>query len=393
VSARRAQRGFTLIEMMIALLVSTLLVGMILSIFARVSLNYRGQQQVAHVQQILSSAAATIGVDAKQAGLGISQGYKLAIDGGGTSLLMHSPIQVTDSATGPDTLTLAYADPSSQAAVTATAWPTSITVDSAVGFASGDVVVLSTPNYSTQSPIAPGSDANIATFDACVLQISGISGNVVTFSQASPWGRTGNDHCNNPGTYIPSLNTSGTGTMMYKFVAHAYRVSAPVSPNDGTLDMSPTGNLVGANDWTPLGYGFTDLQIATELYDNDGVDQDNNGDAARDFYSGSNQQTDTAPISKASPSAFIPPIQLSISIVARTDHDVEGITTGATPALTSTTAALTSYNSIGDRGSVTLPVTTTSSACDATCVTSLQGNRIYRYTTFTVDLRNMGVGR
>lgn len=389
-TARVSQRGFTLIEMMVALLISSLLVGLILAVFTRVSFNYRGQQQVARVQQLLASAAGALQVDAKQAGLGISQGYKIAVDGGGTSQLMHSPIEVTNSSTGPDALTLAYADPTVQAAVTASAWPTSLTFDSVTGFNGSDVIVLSTPNYTTQSPIAPGSDANIATFDACVLQIASITGNVVTFSQVAPWGRSGNDHCNNPGTYTPSLNTSGTGTMMYKFVAHAYRISAPVAPYDGTLDMSPTGNLIGSNDWTPLGYGYTDLQIATELYDNDGSDKDGNGDAARDFYSGSGQQTATAPISKLSPSAFIPPIQVSISIVARTDQNVEGIATTATPTLTSGSAA---YNSIGDRGSVALPPTGTTSACDATCVASLQGTRIYRYTTFTVDLRNIGVGR
>jgi hypothetical protein len=177
--------------------------------------------------------------------------------------------------------------------------------------------------------------------------------------------------------------------MMYKFIAHAYRINT-TTPMDGELDVSPTGNLVAANDWSPIGYGFTDLQVSTEFYDSDSIDEDGNGDTARDYYSSLNQQTLTTPISKVSPSAFISPIQLSISLVARTDKDVEGVTTASTPSLTGTTTA---YNSLGDRGTVSLPPSATSSACDATCVASLQGNRIYRYTTFSVDLRNMGVGR
>ena len=41
---------------MVALIVSSLLVGMILSIFLRMSLAYRGQQQVANVQSVLAGA-------------------------------------------------------------------------------------------------------------------------------------------------------------------------------------------------------------------------------------------------------------------------------------------------------------------------------------------------
>ena len=70
---RARQAGFTLIELMVALLVSTLLVGMILAIFARVSMAYRSQQQVAGLQQVLASARGMMELDAKQAGLGISQ--------------------------------------------------------------------------------------------------------------------------------------------------------------------------------------------------------------------------------------------------------------------------------------------------------------------------------
>ena len=386
---RLAQAGFTLIELMVALLVSTLVVGMILAIFARISLAYRGQQQVTNLQQVLASARALMEADAKQAGLGISQGYKVAIDGFLGPHLMHSPLEITNSATGPDQVTFAYGDPSVNAAVTASGWPASVTVDSAAGFQNNDIVVLSTPTLTTQSPIAPGLDANVATFDACVLQISGIAGNVLTFSQVAPWGRLNNDHCHNPGLYAPMLNTSGTGTMVYKFVAHTYRISTTV-PMDGQLEMSPSGNLNGVNDWVPLGFGFTDLQIATKFYDGDAIDQDGDGDATRDFYSGANQQAFLAPISKLGGSAFVPPLQMSISLVARTNTDVEGIATAATPALTTGTAT---NNPIGDRGSVVLPPAGITAACDANCVAAMQGSRIYRFTTFTVDLRNMGVGR
>jgi len=92
------------------------------------------------------------------------------------------------------------------------------------------------------------------------------------------------------------------------------------------------------------------------------------------------QDTMTAsPFTLASPASLL---QMSISLVARTDRDVEGISTAATPALLD--AARPNNNSLGNHPSVALPA-----AGDP----ALQGSRIYRYTTFVVDLRNLGVGR
>ena len=86
----------------------------------------------------------------------------------------------------------------------------------------------------------------------------------------------------------------------------------------------------------------------------------------------------TQPLAVAS---YKPPIQVTISLVARTERDVEGIATAATPALRATTTR--DNNNIGDRSAVTLPSTNA----------ALTGNRIYRYTTFQIDLRNVGLGR
>src|SRR4029077_6109106 len=74
-------RGFTLIELMVALLVSSLLVGMILAIFSRMSLAYRGQQQIAGVLPIRAAARAEIDLDAKKAGFVMLQGFRTAITG------------------------------------------------------------------------------------------------------------------------------------------------------------------------------------------------------------------------------------------------------------------------------------------------------------------------
>ena len=61
--APRRRAGFTLIELMIALTISALLVGMILAIFTRMSTAYRSQQYVAELQRTLTAAHDVIGRD------------------------------------------------------------------------------------------------------------------------------------------------------------------------------------------------------------------------------------------------------------------------------------------------------------------------------------------
>jgi prepilin-type N-terminal cleavage/methylation domain-containing protein len=77
---RRApgRRGFTLIELMIALTISALLVGMILSIFTRMSTAYRTQQYVADLQRTLTAAHDVVQHDVRQAGFGLPDGWKRA---------------------------------------------------------------------------------------------------------------------------------------------------------------------------------------------------------------------------------------------------------------------------------------------------------------------------
>ena len=79
--------------------------------------------------------------------------------------------------------------------------------------------------------------------------------------------------------------------------------------------------------------------------------------------------------------AFKAPIQHSVSLVARTERDVEGLASASTPSLT--VAGTEDHNTIGDRGPIALP----------SALPALAGNRLYRVATFQIDLRNLGVGR
>ena len=363
----RPARGFTLIELMIALVISLLLVGMILAIFTRLSIAYRGQQQVAGVQQVLASARTAIELDAKHAGLGMPTGIKIA----SSDVIRYAPVAITNSSTGPDQVRFMYADAVIQAAVTANGnAAVAVPVDDNSQFTVGDIILLTTPDTSTPNPSDP-LGANVTTYSSCVLRVNRVPNGVsVIFDNSPPYGEPANRHC-------PGLVRGKS--MMFKLVAHAYRID-PLRPAEGVLQMSPTGDLFGANDWQDLAYGFTDLQVATQFFDDDLVDTpDPDTDPKRDWFSSTAQQTMTQPVDDTV--TYAAPLQMAITLVARTDRDVEGIASAATPNLT--VGGNPNNNLIGDHPAVVFP------SVDP----ALQGNRIYRYLTFQVDLRNTGIGR
>jgi prepilin-type N-terminal cleavage/methylation domain-containing protein len=367
---RRTERGFTLIELMVALVVSSLLVGMIFAIFIRMSTAYRTQQQVAEVQSKLAAARARIELDAKQAGFGMSGGFYMAFPGG----VRVSPLRVINNADAPDEIAFFYADPSVQVATRADVGATCTRrlcdqLGSTEGFRPGDVVVMSTLSWGPAEGYEDPGEPKVAQFMACLFQLSSVGPTSFSFSEAAPWGSFFGSHC-------PSPPVVGT-TMFYKLAARHWRID-PSRPAEGVLQLSTGGALVRIDDWQDQAYGFTDLQVATRFFEpRDLTDTpDPDADPRRDWYSGEQQEINTEPAA-----ALLPPIQVSISLVARTERDVEGIASASTPDLT--VAGNEDHNTVGDRGPIPLPSE----------LPALAGHRIYRHTTFQVDLRNLGIGR
>lgn len=370
--ARSRERGFTLIELMVSLLVSSLLVVLLLGILHRMSFAFHQQQQLTAVQQVLAGARRSIELDAKQAGYQLAQGFTIAADGAGPAAVKHSPLRIRNSSTGPDEIAFFYADGEREALVTSSGPATTVTVDDASGFSVDDLVVLSTVDTNTMfNPISPVLEAKIATYSACVVQIAAIDGTQITFAQSGDWGRANNDHC---------APTTANVTRLFGFVAHAWRID-PSRPADGVLQLDETGRLLATPRFEDYATGVTDLQVATYFYDADGSDTDDpGGDPDRDWYSSDQQTTWTSDIAPAD--SFVAPLMVSISVVARTTDAVEGIASAATPRLTE--LGNVDNNPVGDRDSVSLP-----SATDP----ALAGKYLFRSTTFAVDLRNLGVGR
>ncbi|HUQ02361.1 MAG TPA: prepilin-type N-terminal cleavage/methylation domain-containing protein [Kofleriaceae bacterium] len=371
----RRELGFTLVEVMISLVISTVLVGMVLAIWSRMSIAYRGQQGVAELQQILSAGHEMIEADLREAGFQIADGFFIAGD-----YQLHQPVEIVDNASGfgPDELRVYAADAAGMARVQdfngvgdlVTSSFTSLTVDTAADFAPGDLAVI----VKTQD----GLPTEVGFF-ACVVQIAAINGNLMTLSSSAPWGSTSNDQCDQVRTGL-GLGDD-TRAIVYRFRARAYRIDS-TRRDLAVLQLSATAGRV--NDWQDLAIGFTDLQIASRWDD-------------REWWSGAAQTTMTAPLTGTT---AIPPapfelgsynsarsrlVAVRVTLVVRTHTRIDVVPSQRTPALID--GARPDNNDLGNRAAVQLE-----GVADLSRPQELRGEHIYRHATVGTDLRNMGVG-
>jgi hypothetical protein len=272
---------------------------------------------------------------------------------------------MTDDDDGPDTLVVAYADPSAQAVVTAMASGNpEITVDDVDRFEEGDLAVI----VDGREPPTNVSPTPPQEFDACVVKIADVGTNSITVDTLAPWGDANNSHCN----AVASRHQieTPTDTMIYRFAYRAYRID--LTRDDlAVLQLSETGGV--EDDWEDIGLDFTDLQIASRWFEND----------VETWYSDEAQEGLTAP-SALDPTSF--PTQVTVSFVVRSNDGISGVVSTQTPSLTE--EGNEANNPIGNRAAVQLE-----GVDDASRPVENAGNRVYRWATVRVDLRNLAVSR
>ena len=384
-TAGGGQAGMTLVEIMMALVVSTILVALVLSIFTRMSSAYRTQQQVSELQQVLQGARAMIQQDLRQTGYLIPQGFHVA----SAPNQIYPPVQIVNHNDGPDELRMFYADVSVPIRV-ATLGKLDVTFLEVPLLESGQMLLLvkrvaDEANYrnpTTQVDADGQNLAKLATFAVCLVQIESFSGGSAQFSTTPPWGSFDNGHCDGLDPIEPS------NTQVYALGARAYRIDpGPARKALGVLQVSPSGGLI-ADDWQDLGLGFTDFQIASRWYENDALEKtvdtdDLDSDPEREWFSGDEQTTLTQPYTTPKPKAWL--LSVTFSFAVRTTQPVDGVPPEKTPELI--VPARPFNNDLGDHEAFDLAATP-----DALRPEELRGNHVYRSTTARVDMRNLGVG-
>ncbi len=367
------EQGFTLIELMIALLVASLLIGLVFSIYTRMSVAYRAQTSVSELQQSLRNAKMHIVRHVRLAGHMVPNGFRLVSDP--ATLVPSVDIKNNpepDPDFNSDTISVYYADATAMARPIVDPSPgpySSITVDDVDDFKAGDLAVIVKPDTITN---------RIISYDACVVRVTGVVDNApvdgtLQFSIADPDFNSGtNAHCN-----TVFADFVAKPPMVYRFVARTFRIDPdPGLRTWGVLQSSSTGELVADPVWEDIGVGFTDLQIAARYFESGGVaDPDGDLDPTRDWYSGTNPITEAGAILT----------EISLSLAVRTTHDLDVVSTSATPNFTEGNP---NYNRLGDSPSITL-----AGVPDGARPEQHRGNHIYRFSSTRIDLRNMGVGQ
>ncbi|HEY7955791.1 MAG TPA: prepilin-type N-terminal cleavage/methylation domain-containing protein [Polyangia bacterium] len=234
---RRRPRGFTLIELMIAATLFSLIAAGAMSLVLSTS---RAQQRSARIDVAQSGLRASFDFISRDV-LSASAGAKSGVIQNGATLL--SPIAVTDSSTAPDQLDLYLVDTSAMATVltSVATGTTAITVDSGANFAVGDVVQVCDLSTAALGTVASASATTITLSTGITLPAT-----VASYP---------------PGSYL-----FRSRHVTYSIDSTTFGSSA--SANESML-MRDIHDGSGAQ---PLAEGIEDLQVALGF--------DNNGDGA-----------------------------------------------------------------------------------------------------------------
>jgi prepilin-type N-terminal cleavage/methylation domain-containing protein len=358
---KNSERGLTLIELMIGMVVGSILMAFILGSVANLTAAYKNQDKLNAQTQSLRSGRDLLVREARMAGRLITR-FRIATGALGASLTTDlSPIMVVNGGgTTPDTLRLYYADGTFQMPVTAFTADTATVADSSM-FHENDVVALVGPRL-VPGPV-PGS--MMVEYEACILRVTAVVGgadagpgaSVVFDNGGAPYNELGNNHCDNVRTL--------SGLFLAPFVARSFRINT----TNATLEMSANGELETNAAWETVALEFANLQIASQYFEpSHATDSDGDGDPERDWYSSSSQH-EPDPTGHRPAGARLTMLSLGLA----TRSQVSSVASSTTPAFTNTVNV--NYNAFGDspEQAVTTP-------------------HVYRNTRILVDLRNMAIG-
>jgi prepilin-type N-terminal cleavage/methylation domain-containing protein len=240
---QHSERGFTLVELMISLVLFSIAVAGVLSVAVSLTQGYREQRQAMAAESSVRAPLDFLSDALRQGSPGVSDPNLLQ----DFHTCKIGAVEVTNSASGPDELDLFYA---TGGVVTSTASvfdtsSTSITVTSATQLSAGDYVIV--------------TDFT----NGMLVKIESLAGNVLTLGAKCSAGS--------------SLIWPTTGNFpLGSIVIRAQHAHFEIQTVDGlpTLTMDPDGEALnggGTAGWEPLAEGIEDMQIAVGV-DADGLD-------------------------------------------------------------------------------------------------------------------------
>ena len=374
----RSERGFTLIELMVAMTVGSIIVGFAFVVSSNLTAAFREQNRAAVAIQTARNVSAVMSADLRQAGYLVANGFRTAAWGTPTALVPAFSVVNDADGTGPDQIDVYYADASAGGRVTAidplaTQYAD---VDAADELLVGDLAVLVNGDVDVD-----GGGNVFGTYTACIVRVTAIDDgdpDRVHFDDSAPPINTAdNSHCADVVT-AHAADGASADTLLYRFVGRSYRID-PTRKEMSVLQASPSGRLA-ADDWADVAVGVTTIQVATQFYESgDTVDDpDGDGDPRRDWYSAEAQETPDVTLTRPTPSV---PARVTLTIEARTPtrNPVQPITQ-------SFIGDPVEHNPLGDWDGIQL-----TGVADAARPVAYRGDNLYRWLSEQIDMRNMAV--
>ncbi len=367
---RSQQSGLTLIELMVALVVSTLLIGFLFDANTRLTRAFRSQSKINEADETVHAARSLLVRDVRQAGNRLpAAGIAVATGVDADGVLAAFSVDNDADGTGPDAFRVIYADVSRSDVVTAiSSNGRRLTVTDSTQFVVGEFVVM------------------VAESAACMGRVTSTA-TQVRLQPEAPFNVDPNAHCD----AIKGSIAGGQQVMLFPAILRGYRLD-PERTELGVLQSSDSGGLL-PDDWTDLGTGFTNLQVATRFFEEgDLTDADGDGDPERDWYSSDNQEEGAA----GRPANGVA-LQVSLTIEGRNTSPIADAASTETRAYTD--LAFPENNALGDWGQE-CPDNPRVDPCGVDLMNTpaaqrperYVGDYVYRSTTMSLDLRNMGVG-
>lgn len=397
-ASRRGERGITLIELMIAMVVGSILVGFVFDIHSRMSSAFRSQNNIGSLQQGIRAANELLARDIRQAGFMMPDGAFVASSFnpvtapvvqvvGGNKLvsgltIFNNPDGRSDNEMQPDIVHIFYADPNPihQAVVVGDATSVSVGVNISSVFQFNDLVLFVRQDPTPRPHPLGGNMPNLTGYFACVVQITGSFGgssvpgghDELYFEPFNAFNTPTNDHCFVPGKEAivnPTLDPNEPKTQVFRLIARAYRINTePGKVAEGAMEIHPNGGLDGP--WSTMGIGFVDLQVTQRRVEevSDLADLDGDGNDRVDWYSSGGPFPANSHLT-----------QVGVSLVARSVREVEGVVSATVPVLQDP-GFPRNHNPLGDSGGPKLRTNL-----------EYRGDHVFRQSSMVVDMRNIGV--
>jgi len=282
------ERGFTLVELMMALVIFSVAVAGILSVAVSLTQGFREQRQAIAAQDAVRAPLDMIADAVRQVSPGVPNPNQVYDTNACTQgAIIATTAAATNSTTTSDVLDIIYASGGIVATTNAAIGPTSVTLSAAGNFAAGDYVLIT--DFST---------GHVFKLNASTTTTS-LAWNTLT-------------------SCTPAQPVAGypAGSLVVR-VQHARFYAAADASNNNmpTLWMDPDGNSATV-DAEPLAEGIEDLQVAY------GIDADNNltitdGASTTDEWR-FNVAGDTAPTNSDTIRA------VRLTLIARTTQEQQG---------------------------------------------------------------------